>query len=100
MYYFLSSDEKTGETPWDDEDDLFLELDSDLNSDVVDSIAEPLYSLLAEMFELQGGNPVNWLRRTLIMFVQISFGKTINRWVPCALHDTAGRNSFPCVREK
>ncbi|XP_022645239.1 sorting nexin-25-like isoform X2 [Varroa destructor] len=66
----------------DDEDDLFLELcDSDLNADKmrVDSIAEPLYHLLAEMFELQGGNPVNWLRRTLIMFVQISFGKTINR---------------------
>lgn len=85
MIFPLKGD-RTGDggsgSSWDDEDDLFLELcDSDLNADRlrVDSIAEPLYHMLAEMFELQGGNPVNWLRRTLIMFVQISFGKTINR---------------------
>ncbi|GIX94030.1 sorting nexin-25 [Caerostris extrusa] len=42
-----------------------------------DSIAEPLYTLIGEIFELKG--VFNWLRRSLIMFVQITYGQTINR---------------------
>lgn len=45
--------------------------------DKKDSIAEPLYTLIGEIFELKG--VFNWLRRTLIIFVQITYGQTINR---------------------
>jgi sorting nexin-25 len=43
----------------------------------MDGIAEPLYSLLGEVFDLRG--VFKWLRKTLITFVQISYGRTINR---------------------
>jgi sorting nexin-25 len=43
----------------------------------MDGIAEPLYSLLGEVFDLQG--VFKWLRKTLITFVQITYGRTINR---------------------
>ncbi|KAG8224803.1 hypothetical protein J437_LFUL002248 [Ladona fulva] len=44
-----------------------------------DAIAEPLYALLGEVFDLRG--VFRWLRRTLITFVQITYGRTINRQV-------------------
>lgn len=42
-----------------------------------DAIAEPLYMLLGEVFDLRG--VFRWLRRSLITFVQITYGRTINR---------------------
>lgn len=42
-----------------------------------DSIAEPLYALLGEVFDLRG--VFRWLRRSLITFVQLTYGRTINR---------------------
>ncbi|KAF8787862.1 Sorting nexin-25 like protein [Argiope bruennichi] len=60
----------------DDEELLFLD-DIDNKEDRRDSIAEPLYTLIGEIFELKG--VFNWLRRSLIMFVQITYGQTINR---------------------
>ncbi|XP_057312986.1 sorting nexin-25-like [Hydractinia symbiolongicarpus] len=42
-----------------------------------DSIAEPMYRLIGEVFELKGVFKI--LRKTLITFVQITFGGTINR---------------------
>ncbi|XP_030836728.1 sorting nexin-25 [Strongylocentrotus purpuratus] len=42
-----------------------------------DSIAEPFYSLISEIFELHG--MFRWLRRTLIVFVQATFGRSINK---------------------
>ncbi|CAH0663953.1 unnamed protein product [Chilo suppressalis] len=42
-----------------------------------DSIAEPLYSLLSEVFDMRG--VFRWLRKTLVTFVQITYGRTINR---------------------
>ncbi|XP_050079710.1 sorting nexin-25 [Anopheles maculipalpis] len=42
-----------------------------------DSIAEPLYALLGEIFDL--GGVFRWLRKSLISFVQITYGQTINR---------------------
>lgn len=44
-----------------------------------DAIAEPLYTLLGEIFDLRG--VFRWLRRSLITFVQITYGRTINRFV-------------------
>ncbi|XP_046489669.1 sorting nexin-25 [Neodiprion pinetum] len=44
-----------------------------------DAIAEPLYTLLGEVFDLRG--VFRWLRRSLITFVQITYGRTINRQV-------------------
>ncbi|CAB3225034.1 unnamed protein product [Arctia plantaginis] len=44
-----------------------------------DSIAEPLYSLLSEVFDMRG--VFRWLRKTLVTFVQITYGRTLNRQI-------------------
>ena len=44
-----------------------------------DAIAEPLYTLLGEIFDLRG--VFRFLRRSLITFVQITYGRTINRQI-------------------
>lgn len=44
-----------------------------------DAVAEPLYALLGEVFDLRG--VFRWLRKTLIAFVQITYGRTISRQV-------------------
>jgi len=58
------------------------EVDASIEESVTDrkdSIAEPLYALTSEIFELKG--VFKYLRRTLITFVQVTFGGTINRHV-------------------
>ncbi|XP_049529978.1 sorting nexin-25-like [Anopheles darlingi] len=50
---------------------------ADTSPEVRDSIAEPLYALLGELFDL--GGVFRWLRKSLISFVQITYGQTINR---------------------
>lgn len=45
-----------------------------------DSIAEPLFALMGEIFDM-GGGVFKWLRRSLISFVQITYGRTINRQI-------------------
>ncbi|XP_059619274.1 sorting nexin-25 [Phlebotomus argentipes] len=44
-----------------------------------DSIAEPLYALLGEIFDM--GGVFKWVRKSLISFVQITYGRTINRQI-------------------
>ncbi|XP_063823534.1 sorting nexin-25 isoform X1 [Ostrinia nubilalis] len=44
-----------------------------------DSIAEPLYALLSEVFDMRG--VFRWLRKTLVTFVQITYGRTLNRQI-------------------
>ncbi|XP_051160953.1 sorting nexin-25-like isoform X1 [Leptopilina boulardi] len=71
----------------DEEDYSFLLDDNEPGRTVTDSflgpgkdaIVEPLYSLLGEVFDLKG--VFRWLRRSLITFVQITYGRTINRQV-------------------
>ncbi|XP_043250789.1 sorting nexin-25 isoform X2 [Colletes gigas] len=72
----------------DDEEDYSLLLDDTDNGRSVtdgylsvnkDAIAEPLYTLLGEIFDLRG--VFRWLRRSLITFVQITYGRTINRQI-------------------
>lgn len=46
-------------------------------TDGKDSIAEPLYALMGEVFDM--GGVFKFLRRSLISFVQITYGRTINR---------------------
>ncbi|CAD5114528.1 DgyrCDS3651 [Dimorphilus gyrociliatus] len=62
-------------------DELFCDNPDSHNSDKEDYgkdwIAQPMYSLIAEVFELSGVS--KWLRRTLISFVQITFGRSINK---------------------
>lgn len=43
-----------------------------------DSVAEPLFDFLEELCELRGVG--KWLRKTLISFVQITYGKNITRY--------------------
>ncbi|XP_017085335.1 sorting nexin-25 [Drosophila eugracilis] len=52
-------------------------LASDLDSK--DSIAEPMYALMGEIFDM--GGVFKWLRKSLISFVQITYGRTINRQI-------------------
>ncbi|KAI1301252.1 Sorting nexin-25 [Halotydeus destructor] len=44
-----------------------------------DDIAEPAYNMINEIFELQDN--ANWIRKSMIAFVQISFGQTINKQI-------------------
>lgn len=44
-----------------------------------DAIAEPLYTLMSEIFDMRG--VFKWLRKSLITFVQITYGRTINRQI-------------------
>lgn len=44
-----------------------------------DSIAEPLYALMGEVFEMDG--VFKWVRKSMISFVQITYGRTINRQI-------------------
>ncbi|PIK36408.1 putative sorting nexin-25 [Apostichopus japonicus] len=59
------------------EEDAEDEEEEEGSSDRKDSIAEPLYELISEIFELHG--TFKWLRRSLIIFVQATFGGTINK---------------------
>ncbi|CAG2068212.1 unnamed protein product [Timema podura] len=67
-----------------DEEDVTLLLDEGdgrggavMLGDGKDGIAEPLYRLLGEIFDMKG--VFKWFRKTLITFVQITYGRTINR---------------------
>ena len=64
----------TGTSATDETDSAFFQAD-----DSRDGIAEPIYHLISEVFELRG--VFGWLRRTLVTFVQITYGRTINRFV-------------------
>nr|XP_006816541.1 PREDICTED: sorting nexin-25-like [Saccoglossus kowalevskii] len=63
----------------DSEDKEEEEGDEESAPDRRDSIAEPLYALIGEIFELKG--VFKWLRKTLIVFVQVTFGGTINKQI-------------------
>lgn len=52
---------------------------SKLLDDSKDTIAEPLYSLMSEIFDMRG--VFKYLRKTLIAFVQVTYGRTINRQI-------------------
>lgn len=70
-----------------DDDDISTYLEGDPSVDTKlladldskDSIAEPLYALLGEIFDM--GGVFKWLRKSLISFVQITYGRTINRQI-------------------
>ncbi|XP_037932093.1 sorting nexin-25-like, partial [Teleopsis dalmanni] len=70
-----------------DEEDISTYLEGDTagdaklltDLDVKDSIAEPLYALLGEIFDM--GGVFKWLRKSMISFVQITYGRTINRQI-------------------
>ncbi|KAK6621433.1 hypothetical protein RUM44_001240 [Polyplax serrata] len=63
-----------------DDEDYSLLKEADVKSgEGKDAVAEPLYALLGEIFDLRG--VFRWLRKTLITFVQITYGRTISRQV-------------------
>lgn len=74
-YYHDRGDAKSDS----DEEDIGLMMDvGETSGDgSKDSVAEPLFSFLEELCELRGVS--KWLRKTLISFVQITYGKTITR---------------------
>lgn len=82
--------QKPADTLWGlqrDDEDMSTYLDGDTTTDSKiwadldskDSIAEPLYALMGEIFDM--GGVFKWLRKSLISFVQITYGRTINRYV-------------------
>ncbi|XP_054164118.1 sorting nexin-25-like [Oppia nitens] len=59
-------------------DNQFLILNDLENEDnIKDDIAESLYDLISEIFELK--TITKWLRRSLMTFVQMTYGQTINK---------------------
>ncbi|XP_066254123.1 sorting nexin-25-like [Euwallacea similis] len=50
-----------------------------ISEDGKDSIAEPLYALLSELFDMRG--VFKYVRKTLIGFVQATYGRNINRQI-------------------
>ena len=46
---------------------------------LTDGVAEPLYGLISEVFDLRGVSKI--LRKSMMTFVQITFGSTINRQI-------------------
>ncbi|XP_067663522.1 sorting nexin-25-like isoform X1 [Haliotis asinina] len=60
-----------------DDEFLFLGDESTKEDHGRDSIAKPIYRLMNEVFELRG--MFKWLRKSFISFVEISFGRSINR---------------------
>ncbi|XP_030569463.1 sorting nexin-25 [Drosophila novamexicana] len=70
-----------------DDDDMSNYLDGETSTDPKlladldskDSIAEPLYALMGEIFDM--GGVFKWLRKSIISFVQITYGRTINRQI-------------------
>ena len=54
---------------------IFNDLENEDN--IKDDIAEPLYGLISEIFELRTVS--KWLRRSLMTFVQMTYGQTINK---------------------
>ena len=74
----VSSLPTRGQHEADSEDEfVFLDDESGKDGQGKDSVAEPLYGLIGEVFELKG--VFKWLRRTMIAFVQVSFGRSINK---------------------
>ncbi|XP_052089463.1 sorting nexin-25-like isoform X1 [Mytilus californianus] len=64
--------------PHDSDDELLFGREEETKLDRnVDSIAEPFYKLVNEIFESRG--MFKWLRKSFIMFVEVTFGRTINR---------------------
>nr|CAB3266459.1 sorting nexin-25 [Phallusia mammillata] len=64
-----------------DEEDADLDLPEEEEDGAFgkDSVAAPLYRLIEEIFELHG--LFRFLRRSLIIFVRVAFGRSINRQV-------------------
>ena len=60
-----------------EEEDVDASEHSGGGNDIKDCLAEPLYALLSEVFDLRG--VFRWLRRTLVSMVQLSQGGSISR---------------------
>ncbi|XP_044253925.1 sorting nexin-25 isoform X2 [Tribolium madens] len=57
----------------------FVKINGRFYDDSKDTIAEPLYALLGELFDMRG--VFKYLRKTLIGFVQVTYGRNINRQI-------------------
>ncbi|XP_050715248.1 sorting nexin-25-like isoform X2 [Eriocheir sinensis] len=75
--FFRGGDSKSDSD--EEEIGLMMEVGESPGDGGKDSVAEPLFSFLEELCELRGVS--KWLRKTLISFVQITYGKTITRHV-------------------
>ena len=61
------------------QEDVLDEFDTPDIGSVGDGVAEPLYSLISEIFEIRGVFRI--LRKSLMTFVQITYGSTINKHI-------------------
>ncbi|XP_059174866.1 sorting nexin-25-like [Physella acuta] len=62
------------------EDDFMFSGDDNTEKDKsTDSIAKPLYTLVGEVFELQGMFLFRWFRKGLMSFVEMTFGRSIDK---------------------
>ncbi|KAJ8271760.1 hypothetical protein COCON_G00106190 [Conger conger] len=68
----------------DAEDDSDLSDYGDEPDGKKESLAEPCFMLIGEIFELRG--MFKWVRKTLIALVQVTFGRTINKQIRDTVH--------------
>ncbi|XP_060599757.1 sorting nexin-25-like [Ruditapes philippinarum] len=66
-----------GQDSRDTDEELLFSSEDKTEDRSKDSIAEPLYSLISEVYELHG--MFKWLRKSFISFVEVTFGRSINR---------------------
>ncbi|KAL4230572.1 sorting nexin 25 [Mactra antiquata] len=66
-----------GQDNRENEEELLFTSEDKIEDKNKDSIAEPLYSLINEVYELHG--MFKWLRKSFIAFVEVTFGRSINR---------------------
>ena len=82
------------------QEDLTAGADGHNNKKLTDSFAEPLYRFVAEIFELRGVFKI--FRQSLITFVRVAFGKSINkqlRYVELdGLERCGDRDSVACLK--
>ena len=76
------------------EDLIIMEDLQGKTSQLPDDLAEPLYALISEIYELKG--VFKWFRRSLITIAYISFGGTISRKLVDTVHWLLGDSMFLC----
>ena len=74
------------------EDLIIMEDFQGKSSQLPDDLAEPLYALISEIYELKG--VFKWFRRSLITIAYISFGGTISRKLVDTVHWLLGDSMF------
>eukprot|EP00039_Didymoeca_costata_P022162 m.3898 g.3898 ORF g.3898 m.3898 type:complete len:981 (+) comp2848_c0_seq1:431-3373(+) len=85
LFQFLNMDQPDSGGMSDERDGMLLSRESD-------SIAEPMYMLVSEVFELKGA--FKWFRKQFVNFVQLAYGRSINSAVKETLNSQTSEENM------